>query len=69
MKVRTFIGAQAAYACITTDNLSLDIRLYPGKSAAEALREWAMDQQVAASRLTRHAALAREAASILENQK
>lgn len=67
VKVRTFVGAQAAYACITTDNVSLDVRLYPGKSAAESLREWATDQQVTASRLTRQAALAREAASILEN--
>lgn len=67
MKVRTFVGAQAAYACITTDTTSLDVQLAPGRSAPVALREWAAEQQERAARLTRQAALARQAAAILED--
>lgn len=67
MKVRTFVGAQAAYACITTDTTSLDIQLEPRRSASVALREWAANQQEKAARLTRQAALARRAADILED--
>lgn len=68
MKVRTFVGAQAAYACIKTQTTSLDIQLAPGRSAARALREWADEQQEKAARLVRQAALAQQAAEILESE-
>lgn len=66
MKVRTIIGAQAAYACITTESISMDIRLEPGRSAAKSLREWADEQKAKADRLDRMADLARQAAKQLE---
>ena len=69
MKVRTFVGAEAAYACISTPTISLDVRLMPGRSAAQALREWAAEQQENSARFARKAALARQAADILENEK
>lgn len=69
MKVRVIIGAQAAYACINTGSTSLDIRLEAGRSSVQALREFAIEQQEKAARAVRYAALAREAAFILEEQK
>jgi len=68
MKVRTIIGAQAAYACIETESVSMDIRLEPGRSAAQSLREWADEQKAKADRLDRMADLARQAAKQLETQ-
>lgn len=69
MKVHTIVGAQYAYACIDTGTTTLDIRLEPGRSAAQALREFADEQKAKADRLDRMADLARQAASILESQK
>ena len=69
MKVRVMIGAQAAYACIETATNSMDIRLEAGRSAEQSLREFALEQQEKAARATRYAAIAREAAFILEAQK
>lgn len=66
MKVRTIIGAQAAYACIETESVSMDIRLEPGRSAAKSLREWAEEQMNKADRLNRNAELALQAAKQLE---
>lgn len=66
MKVRVIIGAQAAYACIETDTTSMDVRLEPGRSAAQALREFAEEQKRRADRLDRQAALAVAAAMQLE---
>ena len=66
MKVRTIIGAQAAYACIETESVSMDIRLEPGRSAAKSLREWAEEQMIKADRLNRNAELALQAAKQLE---
>ena len=66
MKVRTIIGAQAAYACIETESVSMDVRLEPGRSASKSLREWAEEQMSKADRLTRNAALALQAAKLLE---
>ena len=68
MNIRTIIGAQAAYACITTESVSMDIRLEPGRSAAQSLREWSDEQIVKADRLLRNATLARRAANQLEQQ-
>lgn len=68
MKVRTIIGAQAAYACITTESVSMDIRLEPGRSAAQSLREWAEEQLNKADRLARNAELAIAASKKLEEK-
>lgn len=38
MKVRVIVGAQAAYACITHDNGTIDVQLKPGRSARQSLR-------------------------------
>jgi hypothetical protein len=62
------IGAQAAYACITTESTSLDVRLEAGRSAQKSLREFAEEQTQRALRLMRQAQLANEAAEILEKQ-
>ncbi len=66
MKVRVIIGAQAAYACIETDTTSMDVRLEPGRSAAQALREFADDLKGQSERLQKRAALAVAAADQLE---
>lgn len=66
MKVRTIVGAQYAYACIDTGTQTLDIRLEPGRSAAQSLREFADEQKAKADRLIHMADLARQAAEILE---
>lgn len=68
MKVRTIIGAQAAYACIATESVSMDIRLEPGRSAAQSLREWAEEQLNKADRLARNAELAIAASKQLEEK-
>lgn len=66
MKVRILVGAQAAYACIETDTTSMDVRLEPGRSAAQALREFADDLKGQSERLQKRAALAVAAADQLE---
>lgn len=68
MKVRVMIGAQAAYACIETDTTSMDVRLEPGRSAPQSLREWAEDLKGQSERLQKRAALAMAAAEQLEAQ-
>lgn len=69
MKVRILVGAQAAYACIETESVSMDIRLEAGRSAEKSLREFADEQMAKAQRLLRNATLALEAAQQLEGQK
>lgn len=69
MKVRVIIGAQAAYACIETDTTSMDVRLEPGRSAAQALREFAEDLKFRSDRLQQRAALAVAAAEQLEQKE
>ncbi len=67
MKVTTIVGAQAAYACIKTSDVSLDVRLEPGKAASASLRQWAAEQVTTAERLQRNASLALAAAMQLEH--
>lgn len=69
MKVRVMVGAQAAYACITTESTSLDVRLEAGRSAQQSLQEFAQEQTDKALRLMRQAQLANEAAAILEKSE
>lgn len=66
MQVSTIVGAQAAYACIKTVDVSLDVRLEPGKSAPASLRQWAAEQIATAERLQRNASLALAASMQLE---
>ena len=66
MRVRTIIGAQAAYACIEQKGLSMDVMLSPGKSAAQSLRETAEEWRAKAQRLQERAALLSVAAAKLE---
>jgi hypothetical protein len=44
MEVRIIIGAHA-YACITDAGVKHDIRLEPGKSANESLKNYARDKR------------------------
>lgn len=66
IQVRIINGASAAYACIMHDGGSLDMRLSPGRSAANSLRESAADAMREAARLTRRAMVCREAADMLD---
>ena len=68
MKVKILVGAQAAYACIETEWVSMDIKLSPGKSAPTSLREYADEEMARAQRLLRNAMLALEAAKQLEGE-
>jgi nucleotide-binding universal stress UspA family protein len=66
MKVRTMIGVTAAYACIEHKGLSMDVKLSPGKSAAQSLRETAEEWRAKAQRLQENADLMVVAAAKLE---
>lgn len=67
MQVTTIVRAQAAYACIKTEDVSLDVRLESGRSAPASLRQWAAEQVTTAERLQRNAGLALAAAMQLEH--
>lgn len=68
MKVTTFVGAEAAYACIRAPEVSMDIRLEAGRSAATSLREWAAEKRAAAHRMLERADMAEAAADYLEKK-
>lgn len=65
MKVRIIIG-QYAYACITHEAGTTDIRLEPGRSAPVSLREYAGNKRRDAERALELAELAEQAATVLE---
>ena len=65
----TIIGAQAAYACIQSLGISMDVRLEPGRSAAQSLRETAEEWRQKAARLQRDAILLGDAAAKLEEDE
>ncbi len=69
MKVTTIIGAEAAYAVIRTASVSMDVRLEPGRSAAQSMREWAAEKRSRAQWMLERADLAEAAADYLEQQK
>lgn len=56
-KVRIMVGAEAAYACITTPTTSLDVRLDPGMSASKAMLRSAKELREQAERLLKRAEL------------
>lgn len=66
MRVRTIIGAETAYACIQSLDITMDVRLEPGRSAAQSLRETAEEWRQKAARLQQRAMLLNEAAAQLE---
>jgi len=69
MRVKTLIGAECAYACIQSGTTSLDVRLSPGKSAADSLRETADAWQAEADRLQHRAILLAMAAAKLDEDQ
>lgn len=66
MRVTTIIGAQSAYACISHAGLSMDVRLEPGRSAAQSLRETAEEWRAQAQRLQERANILSVAAAKLD---
>lgn len=66
MRIRTVIGAEAAYACITYKELSMDVRLEPGRSASQSLRETAEEWREKARRLQERANILSVAAANLD---
>ena len=69
MKVNLLIGAAYAYACIKYKTGSMDVRLEPGRSAAQSLRESATNHRVRAAQELHRAEIQERAARILENGK
>ena len=67
MNVKILVGAEAAYACIKLSDLTLDIKLEPGRSAQQALRDWAEEMRKKSLRLDRDAMLASLAANQLDH--
>lgn len=65
LTVKTIVGAEAAYACISTESVSLDVRLAPGKSAFKSLKESAAEMREQAERLIKRAELIEQAAALL----
>lgn len=66
MRVRTLIGAEGAYACIQSLCTDIDVRLEPGRPAAQSLRETAAEWRAQAAKLQQRAGLVEEAACVLE---
>ena len=66
MEVRILIGAEAAYACIKLSDMAMDIKLAPGRSPQQSLRDHADDLRKQAIRLERNAMLAALAAQQLD---
>lgn len=63
--VKLLLGTYA-YACVTHEAGSTDIRLEPGRSAPQALREYASQCQADAKRAAEKADIARRAAAFLD---
>lgn len=68
INVKTVVCAASAYAGITFQGVSIDIRLDPGRSAASSLRCWALEELAAANRRTQRAMLAIAAAQALDRR-
>jgi hypothetical protein len=69
MDVKIFIGAEGAYACIKTLHANMDVRLEPGRSAAQSLRELGDEWRAKAAHLQQRAMYLNEAAALLEEQE
>lgn len=66
LHVKTIVGAESAYACINFGHVIIDVRLQGGRSAAESLRQWSMEELQKADRHTHRAMLAISAAKALD---
>jgi hypothetical protein len=69
MRVRIIIGAEAAYASIQTLNANMDVRLAPGRPAAQSLRETAEEWRERAAKLQQRAMYLNDAAAQLEEDE
>ena len=69
MRVNILVGAEAAYACIRSLGHDMDVRLSPGRSAAQSLRETAEEWRQQAARLQQRAMYVTEAAAQLEEDE
>ena len=65
MKTRLLIGGQYAYAIIETATRKMDVRLEPGRSAAQSLRETAADMRAKAEALIARADVIAQAAEMI----
>jgi len=65
MKVNIIIYPQAAYACIKSDNFTMDVKLSQEKSAIDSMNESAKEMRAKADRLIEYAKRIESAASIL----
>lgn len=68
LRVRVFVGAQAAYACISTPNTSLDVQLLGAMGAPQSLRRQAQELREKAEQYQARAYLIEQAALALEQQ-
>jgi hypothetical protein len=68
MKVRLIMGAEAAYACITHDGGTLDVRLELGQPPHENLFGYANELRRQAADTVKRATLIYDAASLLQEQ-
>lgn len=66
INVSLFYGATAAYAAIRAQSRALDVKLEPGRSAAQSLRESADELRQQAARLVTRADLMDKAAESLD---
>lgn len=69
MRIRTIIGAEAAYASIQSLGIAMDVRLNPGRSTAQSLRETAGEWRAQAGRLQQRARLLTKAAAQLDEDE
>ena len=67
MNVRLIFGASHAYAVINTGSRSMDVRLEPGRSTAQSLRESAGELRQRAADCLLRASLMEEAAIEIEH--
>lgn len=65
MNVRIYVGAAAAYASIVDASRLLDVRLAPGRSAAQSLEESAEELRAKARSLLDRADIMSRAAQFL----
>ena len=68
LSIKTVLGAERAYACIEHWYIRLDVPLAGGRSAANALRQWASVQMEQAAKQQGRALIAIAAANSLEKE-
>ena len=68
LKVRLIVGAAGAYACLSDDTYSMDVRLPGGRGAAADLRILAEEFDTKAQHCTERAKRMLDAADILDKE-